>query len=95
MELGDITRDEAFKLSPKYVEFIENPSSGFMDIVDGCYKLKKGQKCLTYSRPENRWIIGKISSVCYDWRSEDGPVMRFTDGKYSWRIDGSECAVAV
>ena len=93
---GIISRAEAIKLSPQYVKFVDGDYDGFNAIFDAFGKLKRNQKCLTYNRRSKQFIIGKITSLNHnDFRAIDGPVVRFGNGEYTWRIDGDGYAVAV
>lgn len=101
---GTISRDEALNLSPAYVAFIEqhtlsdpvlNPFFWDYENTDRhgypTCALKKGQKMLTCV--EGQYVLVKISSVKNPQHESDGPVIRVTNGEYSWRVDGDKYGV--
>lgn len=89
---GIISREEAMKLAPDYVTFIESKTLKGWDSVDKQFQtVKKGQKALTYN--DGDFVLVTISSVNRnDPRAEDGPIVRVSNGEYSWRVDGDKCA---
>ena len=99
MELtkGVISREEALKLAPAYVDFIEDKSFNIKHdeiIIDPFSKLKKGQRVITYS--DGQYVLCKVSSLNYDdWKAIDGPIVRVSNGEYSWRVDGNRYAYSV
>jgi hypothetical protein len=90
---GVISREEAIKISPEYVSYIETHSMKDWDKIDKQFsKLKKGQEVLTSSG--GVFVKAKISSMDYDsYQAVDGPVVRVSNGEYSWRVDGDAYAV--
>jgi hypothetical protein len=97
---GVISRDEAYRLAPDYVDFIESHSVS-MQILDAFNDTaKRGRQFLTCVRnyqdaTMNVYVVGKISSSKYSYLNEDGPVVRFSNGEYIWRIDGDGFGVAL
>jgi len=85
-----ISRDDAVKLAPQYVRFIEDKTSAeSWHAVDKRFSsVKRGQKALTYI--EGTYAIVTISSVnSKDFRAIDGPIVRVRDDRFSWRVDGN------
>lgn len=103
---GIIPRDQAFIISPKYVSFVENHTST-PSITEPFYwdhenvdrhgyptcPLKKGQKLLTFI--EGQYVTVKISSIQPPMHDADGPVVRVSNGEYSWRVDGDKYGVRI
>jgi len=92
-----ISRDEALKISPDYVEFVEGKIKGkrFYDniskVLDICNTMKRGQKAITFIG--GKFIKVKVTSVNHnDWRAIDGPIIRVGNGEYTWRVDGDKWA---
>ena len=91
-----ISRDEAFKLAPDLVSFTEGNEKLFDKVNDAHNGVKRRQKCVVaFKNWEKRhasvYALVQVTSVnnhCY--QAVDGPVIRITDGKYSWRTDGSD-----
>ena len=56
--------------------------------------MKRGQEALTFR--DGRYMRCR---VCYiernSYRAVDGPVVRVTDGGYSWRVDGCSWAYPI
>lgn len=105
---GTLSKEEATKLSPKYVSFVESHSST-LDIIEpfmwdwnnvkpapirqpAC-KLKKGQKLLTFVH--GQYVTVKISSIRNPMHDADGPIVRVSNGEYSWRVDGDKYGVLI
>lgn len=91
-----ISRQEAIRRCPEYVKFVEGDYSSF-DAVNALFKtLKRGSKAMTYVENTRHFIIGKISSVnANSLLAVDGPIVRFSDERFSWRVDGDKYAVPV
>lgn len=91
-----ITRNEAWKLAPILVAYTEGTSNDFDAVNDAMNKSRKGQSVVlaqkNYKNPfKSKYFIVKVSSVKHDClEAEDGPVIRVTDGIYSWRTDGCD-----
>src|ERR1035437_5101859 len=85
-----ITREQALKVSAAYVAFAEGDFSKFGEINKAFAKLKKGQKVITFT--DGQFVEAKVSSInntCFQaMEGEDGPVVRVSNGEYSWRVDG-------
>jgi len=103
---GIISREDAQKLCPAYVDFIENHTLD--DIVLNPFMwnyektdthgypthgLKKGQRMLTYF--DGLYVTVKISSITNPNHDADGPAVRVTNGEYSWRIDGDKYGITL
>lgn len=89
---GLITRGEAIKLSPDYVRYSET-GEPFEKMFESFNTLKRGDKVVTVesflSKPL-KFVLAKVSSVDRNsYQAEDGPVIRVTNGEFSWRVDGS------
>jgi hypothetical protein len=86
---GIITRDEALAISTDYVRFAEEHDFDAFDVVEEeFYKLKRGQTIITYL--DGQFVKAKVSSInSNDFRAIDGPIVRVSNGEYSWRVDGS------
>lgn len=95
MQIGTkLTKDQAKKLNPDYVDYISGNRRLFDIVLENFDSLKKNQKVLTYRKPD--FVIVKISSINYnDPRALDGPLVRVTDGEFSWRVDGSGYAAPI
>lgn len=90
-----ISREQALKISQDYVKFVEGGDFDLScKVVDVFEKMKRGQKALSYH--EGQFVLGKISSMDHkSFQAVDGPVVRFSNGEYSWRVDGSRYACPV
>lgn len=89
-----VDRNEALKLAPDYVAFVEGDFNLFSKIEAKFGQLKKGQLCLTYRDKE--FIKCEISSVSHnDPRALDGPLVRVSDEGWSWRVDGDKYAYPI
>ena len=89
---GVISRDEAFKLVPEYVNFIESTDYEPFDIMVSKFQtLKRGHAAIAYF--DGQYVKVKVSSVNHkDYRAVDGPIVRVSNGEGSWRVDGNEYA---
>lgn len=88
---GIVSRDFAKAVTPDYVDFIDGDFSKFKQIYPVFNKLKRGQKVITYY--DGNFLHAKVSSVDNkSYMAVDGPVIRVSNGEYSWRVDGSEYA---
>ena len=91
-----ITRDEALALCPKYVAFVEGDHDQFEAVFEAFNKAKKGQAAITAYGEHGKPLVFvrvKISSVnADDIRAVDGPIVRVSNGQYSWRVDGDKYA---
>jgi len=91
---GIISRDEALKVSPDYVAFVEGNFDAF-DKVDAAFTgLKKKQAVITYI--DGQFVRANVTSINNNtFRAVDGPVVRVSNGEYSWRVDGDRYAYPV
>ena len=88
-----ISRDEALKISKVYVAWAEKDYDKWEAVNKAFSKLKKGQAVLTCFN--GQFVLAKVSSIKDEPIAEDGPVVRVTNGEYSWRVDGNEYAFPV
>lgn len=89
---GIISRDEALKISKDYVVFVERNQpdfDAFNKMEKTFRKLKRGDAAITYNSESKQFVKVKVTSLTNDWRAEDGPVVRVSNGEFSWRVDGS------
>lgn len=100
---GIITREEALKLCPEYVAFVEehtlsdailDPFMWNYDVTDkhggATSGIKVGQQAITYHA--GQFIRVKITSTQQAHHESDGPTVRVSNGEYSWRVDGDKYA---
>ena len=90
---GTISREEALSVSKDYVAFVEGDFSKFHTVNEAFEKLRRGQAVITHW--EGQFIRAKVSSInntSYQAVMGDGPVVRVSNGEYSWRVDGSHYA---
>jgi len=91
---GVISREDALKISPDYVRYAEGDFDLYEKIYAKFSKLKKGQRVLTFS--DRKFVLAKVTSInSNDFRAVDGPVVRVSNGEYSWRVDGDGYAYPV
>ena len=103
--IGKITREQALALNGDYVASTEPGNTDrfgvLMDKVvrphfmhDSPKPIRKGQLVLAQDPEKSGFIVAKVSSVnSRAYGAEDGPIVRVTDGKYSWRVDGDTYCV--
>lgn len=98
---GIISRDEALKISPDYVAYVEGDFSKWQGIIEEFESLKQGQDVLTFNqttwarkgRNKGQFVRARVTSIDYhDFRAVDGPIVRVTNGEFSWRVDGNKYA---
>jgi hypothetical protein len=79
------------KLAPDYVAYVEgNYDKLFNSVMPKFEKLRVAQKVVTYS--DGVYVIAKVASI-REWHPEaDGPMVRVSNGEYSWRVDGNRYA---
>jgi len=89
---GIISRDEALKISQDYVAFVEGDFDAWDKVYAVFGKLKRNQPVLTFTN--GSFVKAKISSINHnDMRAIDGPIVRVSNGEFSWRVDGDRYAV--
>ena len=90
-----ITRDEAFKLAPHYVEYIEGDRDILFETVIPAFdELKRGKPVITFIN--GVYVRAKVSKVERgSYRAVDGPVIRVSNDEYSWRVDGDKYAFPI
>lgn len=96
LKSGIISREEALKLCPDYVAFVEGNFDLFETVMANFSKARHGTQAITasggYGAPLT-FVRVKVASVkSDDIRAVDGPVVRVTNGEYSWRVDGDKYA---
>ena len=95
---GLISRDEAFKLAPDYVAWVEGSGeeqwARFDKIIASFEKLKRKQAVITCMKGQYvRCTVSSIDNTSF--RAVDGPVVRVGNGEFSWRVDGCDYAYPV
>ena len=92
---GIISRKEAEKLAPEYVRFAADRNWDDLSTVLSAFeKLRRGQECITYL--DGQFMKVKVSTISHnDIRALDGPVVRVSNGEYSWRVDGNGYAFPI
>jgi predicted Mrr-cat superfamily restriction endonuclease len=99
MKVGDkISKAKVREIAPDYItafdyenkeSTISESSAAFFRVWDKFNALKRGQLVITKARQGKGYIIAKVTSVKFDnWVEPEQPILRVTDGKYSWRVDG-------
>lgn len=102
-ELGPISREQAIAIDAIYVKWREDRDMDCFDHVQSLQEgLKRGQLVLTemlrvrenVPNQARVFILAQVSSVKRNCvQAVDGPVIRVTDGEYSWRVDGDTYCV--
>jgi len=88
LKVGLITRDEALAISPDYVAFVEGNFDKYPPVEEKFSKLKVRQNVIVYHN--GQFVRAKVTSMnSNDIRAVDGPIVRVSNGEYSWRVDGS------
>ena len=88
-----ISRDDALKISPDYVAFVEGDYNKFNVVEEKFFKLKRGADVITYLHSKKMFVRAKVSGVDNkSYQAIDGPIIRVSNGEYSWRVDGSTYA---
>jgi hypothetical protein len=93
---GIITRDDALRLCPDYVAFVENvggDGTTIDKILEIFEKIRPRTNGITAVEQGNHlvFIRVRVTSVNRnDPRAEDGPIVRVSNGEYSWRVDGNK-----
>jgi hypothetical protein len=91
MKAKVISRKDAMKMAPAYVAFVEGNFGKYGAVDKAFSKLKRGQAVITYR--DGKFVAAKVSSIDNDdFRAIDGPVVRVSDGEYSYRVDGDKYA---
>ncbi len=93
---GVIDRAEAVRLASDYVAFVEKGAgSKRFEKVDRAFsKVKKNRAVVTFH--EGQYIRCRVCHVERDsYQAVDGPVVRVTNGEYSWRVDGCDWAYPI
>jgi hypothetical protein len=90
------TREEAIALAPAYVKFVEDHDhdSLFQVVLPAFEKLKFRQTVITFD--QGAYVRCIVSAINHnDYRAVDGPVVRVSDGEFSWRVDGDRYAFPI
>ena len=90
-----LTREQALTICPDYVAFVEGDFDKFDAVFSQFEHVTKGREAITALEQDGvqTYIRGTISAVINDdFRAVDGPVVRFSGGGYTWRIDGAKYA---
>jgi len=91
---GLISREKALSFSSDYVNFVEGNLDFFENVDNAFVKLKKGQKVITYH--DGNFFEAKVTNVDNkSYQAVDGPVIRVSNGEYSWRVDGDRYAYPI
>jgi len=89
---GVVSHEEAKRIAPDYYHAVVNHDGDalFANVVPKFDQLKRGQKVLTYTL-EGQFVVCRVTSINHnDYRAIDGPVVRVSNGEYSWRVDGAK-----
>lgn len=103
---GLLTREEVIKQAPAYVAFVEqltfddaivNPFFwDFEHVTRHGYPtcpMKRGQAMITFL--DGQYVSVKVSAVVNPRHDADGPIVRVSNGEYSWRVDGDKYGVCI
>ena len=91
---GIITKAEAKKISLDYVAFVNGDFDAFGKIINQFDSLKRGQKVITFVN--GKFIQAKVTKIDNNSiQAIDGPVVRVSNGEYSWRVDGDRYAFPI
>lgn len=89
-----VSREDALRLCPDYVAFAEGDFSKFAGIWDAFDSVRKGASGITAVETGPKQFVFvrvTVTSVDHrDFRAVDGPVVRVSNGEYTWRVDGSK-----
>ena len=95
-KIGQIlTEVQATEISPAYVQSTKHDWKALYTILDAFNNVKKGGFVLTLAPDRKHFVVAKVSSKNYTPYAEDGPVVRVSDGKQSWRVDGNTYCVPI
>lgn len=95
---GIISREEALAISPDYVAYCEGDHDKWEVVNEQFEKARRGQKAITFHDDGKQAVFVRVavSSVnSDDPRAIDGPVVRVTNGEFSWRVDGDKYAFLI
>lgn len=103
---GVLTREEAIVICPDYVAFVEHYTltDAILDPFMWNYNkldkhgypttgVKVGQNVITYL--DGQYLRATITSLNHPNHEDDGPVVRVSNGEYSWRVDGDKYAFII
>jgi hypothetical protein len=85
------------EIAPDYITAFDYEDKGssvaFLRVWEKFNALKRGRLVVTRGRNRKGYIVAKVTSVKYDsWVEPEQPILRVTDGEYSWRVDGDAFA---
>lgn len=87
-EKNTVSRDDALQLAADYVAFVEGDFTKFETVENKFSTLRKGSDVLTYD--DGVFFLAKVTKLDHNsYQAVDGPVVRVSNGEYSWRVDGS------
>ena len=89
---GVISKEEAMKLAPAYVKWTEckngNDWAAWDKVWAKFQKLKRGQAVITHC--EGVYVKAKVASLkSASHPDAEGPVVRVSNGEWTWRVDGN------
>jgi hypothetical protein len=86
-----LTRNQARKIAPEYVRFIDGDYGALNTVLAAFGTLKRGQRVLTYL--DGQFVQAKVSGINHNsFQAVDGPVVRVATPQGSWRVDGDRYA---
>ena len=92
-----LPREIVLACAPDYVAFIEEKHGSyeaFDKIFDKFNAMKKGNTCISFH--DGQYFKCKVTSVDDEcMQAIDGPVIRISNGEYSWRCDGDKYAYPI
>jgi hypothetical protein len=99
MKIGQkIPKAQVRKLAPDYIAAfdyenkevsIQESSAAFFRVWDKFNALKRRQLVMTKARTGRGYVVAKVTSVKFENPVEpEQPILRVSDGEYSWRVDG-------
>ena len=88
---GIVSKATAKRLVPQYVEYVEGNFDKWTDVFAKFETLSVGNTAVTFAN--GKFVMVRVSSIRHnDIRAVDGPVVRVSNGEYSWRVDGDKYA---
>jgi hypothetical protein len=93
-----ITREEALAICPAYVTFVDHKANcdACGAVLDNFQNPRKGQEAFTaYTGPDNITIFMRVTVTSVNHEAPgaiDGPIVRVSNGEYTWRVDGNDYA---
>jgi hypothetical protein len=88
---GLLSTAEVKKFAPQYVKFVGGDFDEWDPIFKQFKTLKVGNHAVTYVA--GKFVAVRVTSIRHnDIRAVDGPVVRVSNGEYTWRVDGDNYA---